>query len=128
MPAREALYRLVDALPERDLSTAARILEALSLTADPVERSLKMAPFDDEPDDDDFDGGLTEARQQALDGDVVSHEGALTRQHFIEDRAESPHVGSLVHALAFGLLWAHVGGRAHDDAGARRCSGERGRL
>ena len=39
MAAREALYSLVDALPERDLPTVARILEALSLTADPGWRS-----------------------------------------------------------------------------------------
>ena len=74
MTARKTLYRLVDALPESDLPTAVRVLEALSLTVDPVERSLRMAPVDDEPDDDDFDGGLTEARQQVLDGDLVSQE------------------------------------------------------
>lgn len=27
-----------------------------------------------EPDDDDFDGGLTEARREALEGDLISHE------------------------------------------------------
>ena len=75
--ARETLYKLVDALPEQDLPTATRILEALSLPMDPVERSLRLAPPDDEPDDDDFDGGLTEARRQARDGDVVSHEEIL---------------------------------------------------
>ena len=75
MAVREALYRLVDALPERDLQTAVRVLEALSLTAaDPVERSLAAAPLDDEPDDDDFDHGLTEARQEALEGELVPHE------------------------------------------------------
>ncbi len=77
MAARKALHRLVDALPERDLSTAARVLEALSLTVDPVERSLATAPFDEEPDDDDFDGGLTEARQDALEGRLVSHEEVI---------------------------------------------------
>lgn len=74
MVARDALHRLVDALPERELPIVARILEALALTVDPVERSLAMAPLDDEPDDDDFDGGLTEARQQVLEGKTVSHE------------------------------------------------------
>ena len=74
MAARDALHRLVDALPERELATVARILEALALTVDPVERSLAMAPLDDEPDDDDFDGGLTEARQEILEGKIVSHE------------------------------------------------------
>ncbi len=39
MAAREALYRLVDALPEPDLQTAARVLEALSLSADVLQPS-----------------------------------------------------------------------------------------
>lgn len=74
MTARAALHRLVDALPEREVATAARVLEALSSTADPVERSLENAPLDDEPDNDDFDGGLTEARRDVLEGRLVPHE------------------------------------------------------
>jgi hypothetical protein len=74
MTRREALHKLVDTLPERDLPTASRVLEALSLTVDPVARSLALAPFDDEPDDDDFDDGLTEARLEAEDGRTLSHE------------------------------------------------------
>lgn len=73
MAARQALHRLVDMLPEHDLPIASRVLEALSLTADPVESSLAAARPDDEPDDDDFDGGLTEARTEAM-GELVSHE------------------------------------------------------
>jgi hypothetical protein len=37
-------------------------------TIDPVERALDEAPMDDEPGDDDFDGGLTEARADAKAG------------------------------------------------------------
>ena len=37
-------------------------------TSDPVKWSLDNAPLDDEPDDDDFDGGLTEARADAKAG------------------------------------------------------------
>ncbi len=73
MAPRQALHRLVDALPEQDLPTASRVLEALSLTADPVGRALAAARRDDEPDDDDFDGGLSEARKEAVD-ELVSHE------------------------------------------------------
>ena len=62
---REALHRLVEDLPEDDLPTAARVLEALSATADPMRRALDQAPFDDEPDDDDLDGGLKAARKEA---------------------------------------------------------------
>ncbi len=53
MAAREALYRLVDALPEQDLPVAARILEALqrtphemaplSTTGAPADKSRKVA-------------------------------------------------------------------------------------
>lgn len=74
MAGRDALHKLVDALPERDIPAVSRILEALNLTADPVARSLVMAPFDDEPDDDDFDGGLSEARREAEEGRLLSHE------------------------------------------------------
>ncbi len=41
MAAREALHRLVDTLPEPDLPTAARVLEALSLSPDSARRSLE---------------------------------------------------------------------------------------
>ena len=62
---RESLHRLVDALPEEDLPTAGRVLEALRATGDPVRFALDNAPFDDEPDDDDLDGGLSRAREEA---------------------------------------------------------------
>lgn len=74
MAGRDALHELVDALPERDVPTVSRILEALNLTADPVARSLARAPLDDEPDDDDFDGGLGEARREAEEGRLLSHD------------------------------------------------------
>ena len=50
------------------------MLEALSLSADPVARSLATAPFDDEPDVDDEDGGLTEALREAWEGRLVPHD------------------------------------------------------
>lgn len=73
MPGRERLHKLVDALPERDLQTAGRVLEALALPIDPVAHSLETAPVDSESDDDDFDGGLTEARREAKQGRLISH-------------------------------------------------------
>lgn len=76
MARREALHQLVDDLPEHDLPVATRILEALRATGDPVLRALLSAPVDDEPDDDDFDGGLTEARREAHEGKGISHEEA----------------------------------------------------
>ncbi len=69
MSSRQALHQLLDELPERDLPTVTRVLEALRATvADSLVRTLDDAPFDDEPDDDDFDGGLTEARRAADKG------------------------------------------------------------
>ena len=71
---RTTLHRLVDSLPEEDLTTAGRLLAGLALTADAVERALLLAPADDEPDTDDDDGGLTEARQALDRGEGISTE------------------------------------------------------
>jgi len=68
MTKREALHRLVEDLPEDDLTTAARVLEGLRVTSDPVKLALDKAPMDDEPDEDDLDGGLREARADAKAG------------------------------------------------------------
>ena len=74
MGGRQALHRLIDDLPEQDLSVAIRILEALRATSDPVLRALMSAPLDDEPDQDDADSGLTEARHEAGEGKGLSHD------------------------------------------------------
>jgi hypothetical protein len=44
---------------------------------------------------------------------------ATARQHFVQDHAKRPHVAALVRHATFGLLGAHVGGRAQDHAGNR---------
>ena len=75
MDARKILHDIVDHLPEGDLVTAVRVLKGLELVSTPVEVALASAPLDDEPDDDDFDGGLTEARSEKS----VSHEEMLRR-------------------------------------------------
>jgi hypothetical protein len=67
---KEALHRLIDELPDEELSEAERILRALTI-ADPVERSLTLAPLDDEPDTDDELDGLREARAQAARGELI---------------------------------------------------------
>lgn len=74
MCQRATLHTLVDALPEEDLATAGRLLAGLAATADPVQRALLLAPLDDEPDAEDEDGGLTEARREAARGEGVSTE------------------------------------------------------
>jgi hypothetical protein len=50
MIARETLHRLIEDLSDADLAVAARILQALRVTADPVLRALLEAPIDDEPE------------------------------------------------------------------------------
>lgn len=68
MSARRILHQLVDELPAEDLSTAERVLQALNATAAP------HVPLKEAPIDDDFDGGLAEARADAEAGRVVPHE------------------------------------------------------
>lgn len=62
MTPRDNLHRLVDELAEADVARAERLLRALA------------APFDDEPDTDDRDGGLTEARAELERGEAISTE------------------------------------------------------
>jgi hypothetical protein len=75
MTTRELLHEIVNKLPESELITAARILIALDQPADSLKMLLANAPLDDEPDDDDFDGGLSEARS----GPSITHEELLRR-------------------------------------------------
>lgn len=65
-------------LPESELPTAERVLVALRESAT-RSFSLDEAPVDDEPDRDDADGGLTEARAEAERGGGSSTE-ALERR------------------------------------------------
>jgi len=74
MYSRATLHRLINSLPDEDLTIAGRLLAGLTVTADAVERALLMAPDDDEPDTDDADGGLTEARQELARGEGISTE------------------------------------------------------
>jgi hypothetical protein len=80
-PLKEKVHRLVDALPEGELETAERVLEGLAARAraDPVALALARAEEDDEPDTDDRDGGLTQAREQADRGETIPHEEVKRR-------------------------------------------------
>lgn len=77
--ARDTLHQLIDELPEEDLSTAERVLQALRETGPPPHVPPDQGPFDDEPDDDDLDGGLTEARADIEAGRVVSQDEVKRR-------------------------------------------------
>ncbi|MEA2239469.1 MAG: hypothetical protein QOC81_4193 [Thermoanaerobaculia bacterium] len=79
MTTRELLHAIVDSLPEYELKRAENMLTALNQPAASLSSVLASAPLDDEPDDDDFDGGLTAARHQAQSGQTISHEELLRR-------------------------------------------------
>ena len=80
MTVKEKLIRLVEELPE---DAARDVLEYVIVrrnarggAADSAEGGglppvLRDAPIDDEPDDDDRDGGLTEARAEAARGEGI---------------------------------------------------------
>lgn len=71
---RETLHRLVDDLDERDVPTAARVLEALRETAgesDPVLWALENAPLDDEPETEEERAAAAEARAET---ELIPHE------------------------------------------------------
>jgi hypothetical protein len=65
--AKYALHRLIEELPEAE---AKRVLRLLSI-ADPVERSLALAPIDDEPETEEELERLHEARAQAARGELT---------------------------------------------------------
>ena len=70
---------------------------------------------------------LTQHRRERV-RDVLALERALTRQHFVEDRAERPHVAALVSRPPFRLLRTHIRGGAEDHADLRhRRTGDRRR-
>lgn len=87
MSTRHVLHQLVDELPEEDVSTAERVLQVLRATPPAPYIPLETAPVDSEPDDDDFDGGLMEARADAEAGRVVSHE--VAKRHQLRDTDEA---------------------------------------
>lgn len=74
MPSRN--FASTGRLPSRGGSDdcGPAVLFGLTATADAIERALLLAPFDDEPDTDDEDGGLTEARRELAWGDGISTE------------------------------------------------------
>lgn len=78
MTSRQRLHLLVSELPESEIPTAERVLIALSETA-ARSFSLAEAPFDEEPDRDDEDGGLTEARAEAERGGGVPTDELVRR-------------------------------------------------
>ncbi len=80
MSVRDEVRRLVDELPESELPTARRLLEALQLLGrDPRQLALEFAPWDDEPTTPEEDAGVTVAYAELARGEVVSAEEAKRR-------------------------------------------------
>jgi len=59
--------------------------------------------------------------------DVLTLEGAVPGEHLVQDDAERPDVGPLVHGLASRLLGRHVGGGAQENTGLGPGLGQGGR-
>jgi hypothetical protein len=72
MTVKERLHQLVDGLPEEDLHTAARVLEALRATSDPVTRALNNAPPDDEPYTEQEQAAVAEAYDEVASGQLFT--------------------------------------------------------
>jgi hypothetical protein len=75
MVTKEALYQLIDALPECEWPEAERYLKGLS-TDDPVLRALLLAPPEDEELSDDEAAALAEAEAERASGTIhyVDHD------------------------------------------------------
>jgi hypothetical protein len=67
---RDSLHRLIDELPESELTTAKRFLNYLRATADPVRKTLLEAPLDDEPETEEERRAVQEAREELARGEV----------------------------------------------------------
>ena len=77
MATKTELHQLVDELPESEIAPAKRFLEYLRDThADPVLRSLLMAPEDDEPLTQDDVAAIEEGQAAYRWGDYLSAEAA----------------------------------------------------
>jgi hypothetical protein len=70
MRTRDTLHRLVDELPESELAAAARFLQDLRATADPVLRARLDAPLDDAPGTEEERRLVQEARDELARGEV----------------------------------------------------------
>ena len=72
---RQQLHRLVDQLPESEIGTAQRVLEALAaLSHDPFLQMLGETPEDDEPLTAEEEALIEEGRQQLQRGEGRSLE------------------------------------------------------
>lgn len=71
---RKDLIDLVEQLPEEELASARRYLEYLRDMNDPLLRSLRDAPVDEEPLSEEESRALEEARDDYANGRTISTE------------------------------------------------------
>ena len=75
MVNKDKLHRLIDELPESEVSAAERYLEYLRLAGhDPVLHAVLNAPDDDEPETDEEQAAVAEARRDVAAGRLVDLE------------------------------------------------------
>jgi len=74
MTPRDHLRQLVEELPDSEIPTAERVLEALAGQADPLRRLLDSAPLDDEPESEEERALVEEARADRDAGRLTPHE------------------------------------------------------
>ncbi len=75
MPNKDRLHRLIDELPESEVSAAERYLEYLPLAGhDPVVHAILTAPEDDEPETEEERIAVAEGREDIQAGRVVTLE------------------------------------------------------
>jgi hypothetical protein len=81
IPTREQLHRLVDDLPSRELSAAARYLQFLQSGQqhETLPPELANAPLDDEPETPEEAAAVAEAWEDVAAGRVLSHAEVLRR-------------------------------------------------
>jgi len=75
---REQAHRLIDCLPETQVSALVGLLESI---VDPVAAALRDAPIDDEPETADEKHAVAEARDWLAQrgGRGIPHDGAMRR-------------------------------------------------
>lgn len=74
---RHEIDELVKALPEEELPALQRFVAFLASQSDPVLRSLRNAPMDDEPETDAEREAVAHARAQIARGEVFTTEEVL---------------------------------------------------
>jgi hypothetical protein len=74
MTSRDSLHRLVDYLPETEVSRAKRLLEVLWETAEPPRYTLENAPEDDEGETPKEAAAVAEAWREHREGKSLTTE------------------------------------------------------